>query len=172
MLQSSVLQTKMGIKFQIKYIGSKASEEISDENQRLLANACNNDRNGDVIFYHKIGNEVQKLLASFTMLDVTMLDKDHESDLRILELVWDPTYNMGFVFVDPNNLINSSRYSDENQRRFVDHFNRTPFSRIMAIHKTQKEGDGKIEEHLVDFSMMTVQNIRSGYFNKLCIGWW
>jgi hypothetical protein len=161
----------MGMKFQIKYIGSKASEQISDENQRLLANACNTDRDADVVFYHKVGNNVQKLMASFTMLDVIMLDNE-DTELRMLELVWDPDYNLGFVFVERDNLINYSKYSDENQRRFIDHFNRTPISRIMAIHKSQKEEDVKIEEHLVDFSMMTVQNIRSGQFSKLCIGWW
>ena len=165
----------MGIKFQIKYLGSKETEQISDENQRLLANACNTDRNEDVVFYHKVGNEVQKLLANFAVLDIDRLDmpEGQDTELRVLELVWDPSYNMGFVFVDRNNLPSFNMYSEENQHRFIDHFNRTPINRIIAIHKIQKGDEaGNIEEQLVDFNMMSVQNIQSRNFHKLCIAWW
>jgi hypothetical protein len=165
----------MGVKFQIKYLGGKAPEEISDENQRLLANYCNTNRNVEVTLYHKVGDKIQKLMVDFTMLDVHLLDDVDEDtkELRILELVHDPTYNMGFVFVDRYNVENSRKYSDENQHRFIDHFNRTPINRILAVHKQYKEnGEATIEEHLVDFNMMTAQNISTMQFNKLCIGWW
>ena len=160
----------MGIKFQMRNLMTKGVEEISDENQRMLANAFNTNHKSDVIFYHKSGNDVQKLTVNFGMLDIHKVDND---ELRELELVWDPDYNMGFVFASRSNIEDVTRYSDENQRRLVDKFNEALHTRTMIIHKNISGDDsGKIDTHMIDFTLATSQNIRTLHFNRFCIAWW
>jgi hypothetical protein len=159
----------MGVKFQIKYVSSDKSETVSEENQRLLSNAFNTLFNQDVIIYHKTDNDVHKLLVNFTMLDVHKFDNGI-NELLMLQLVWDPSYSMGFVFANKSNSEDITKYSEENQRRLMDDFNSAAYRRIMVIHKNPS-GD-EIETHLVDLQSRSIQNIRTGEFSRFCIAWW